>query len=76
VREVIEPGRNGLLADFFDIEGFVSQGVAVLDDPGAFRGLGEQAVARVGEAYSLDVCLPRMLDLYEAVCRRSDRAIS
>lgn len=76
VREVITHGQNGLLADFFDIEGFVAQVLAVLDDPGAFRALGERAVARVREAYSLEVCLPQMLDLYEAVSRQPGLASS
>src|SRR5262249_21976016 len=33
VREVIQDGSNGLLADFFDVDGLVDKGVAVLKDP-------------------------------------------
>ena len=37
VREVIRDGSNGLLADFFDIDGLADKAVAVLRDPPAYR---------------------------------------
>lgn len=65
VREMIEDGRNGLLADFFSPEAFAAKAVAVLEDPGAYRPLGRAAEAFVAERYSLEAVLPRMLGLYE-----------
>lgn len=65
VREVIEPGRTGLLADFFDVDGFAATADKVLDHPKEYRPLGAAGVDLVRERYSLDVCLPRMLRLYE-----------
>ncbi|HEX4606951.1 MAG TPA: hypothetical protein VH092_01975, partial [Urbifossiella sp.] len=59
------PGRTGLLADFFDAEGLADQAGRVLDAPGEFKPLGRAGVELVRERYSLDVCLPRMLALYE-----------
>lgn len=65
VREVIEHERTGLLADFFDIEGMADQACRVLDDPAAFRPLGRAGIELIRESYSLDACLPRLLNLYE-----------
>ena len=70
VREVITAGEGGLLAEFFDVDRFVAQANEVLDDPAAFRHLGVAGAAMVRERYSLDVCLPRMLALYEEVTGR------
>ena len=65
VREMIRDGVNGLLADFFDIEGLASQAAKVLDAPEEFKHLGQAGVEMIRERYSLEVCLPRMLALYE-----------
>jgi glycosyltransferase involved in cell wall biosynthesis len=71
VREMITHGRNGLLAGFFDGDAFVAQALRVLDDPAAFRPLGERAAEMIRERYSLDVVLPRMLELYRRVAGKS-----
>ena len=65
VREVITHGSNGLLTDFFDVDALAEAAGKVLDDPAAHRSLGEAGVRLVEERYSLDVCLPQMLQLYE-----------
>jgi glycosyltransferase involved in cell wall biosynthesis len=65
VREVIDPGRTGLLADFFDVDGMVEQAERVFDTPGEFRHLGRAGAELIREGYSLEACLPRMLTLYE-----------
>jgi glycosyltransferase involved in cell wall biosynthesis len=65
VQEVIEHGQNGLLADFFDIEALADQAGKVLDAPADFKHLGQAGVKMIHERYSMDVCLPRMLALYE-----------
>jgi glycosyltransferase involved in cell wall biosynthesis len=71
VREMIEDGINGLLGDFFDVEGLAAKAVEVLRDPGAFRPLGRAAEQMVEQRYSLEAVLPKMLKLYEdAVSRR------
>jgi glycosyltransferase involved in cell wall biosynthesis len=68
VREVIEPGRTGLLADFFDVDGLADVAGRVLDAPQDYPRLGRAGVELVRERYGLDVCLPQMLALYrEAV---------
>jgi hypothetical protein len=37
----------------------------MLDAPGDYKHLGRAGVEMVRQRYSLDVCLPRMLALYE-----------
>src|SRR5262245_19969894 len=70
VREVIEHGKNGLLADFFDVEGLADQALKVLADPAQFRPLGQAGIDLVREKYSLDVCLPQLVKLFEDTARR------
>jgi glycosyltransferase involved in cell wall biosynthesis len=65
VREMIEHGKNGLLVDFFDVEGFVQTASRVLDNPEEYRHLGAAGADMIRSRYSLDVCLPQMLQLYE-----------
>jgi glycosyltransferase involved in cell wall biosynthesis len=65
VCEVIEEGKTGLLADFFDVEGLAERANRVLDAPQDYKHLGHAGVEMVRKRYSLDVCLPRMLALYE-----------
>jgi glycosyltransferase involved in cell wall biosynthesis len=71
VQEVIVHRQNGLLADFFDVEGLADQAAAVLDRPDEFKHLGAAGAQMVRERYSTDVCLPRMVALYERVARES-----
>ncbi len=65
VKEMIDNGRNGLLADFFSPEDFADKACQVLADPDAFRPLGRAAEQMITERYSLDAVLPQMLQMYE-----------
>jgi glycosyltransferase involved in cell wall biosynthesis len=65
VREMIEHGKNGLLIDFFDIEGMANLASQILDAPQDYKHLGKAGVEMIQSKYSLDVCLPQMLQLYE-----------
>lgn len=67
VREYIEPGRNGLLADFFDAEGIARQAVEVLRNPDRYRPLAEAAMETVRSGYSVDVAMPRLKAFFESV---------
>jgi glycosyltransferase involved in cell wall biosynthesis len=69
VRELVTAGENGLLADFYDVDEFVRLAEQVLDEPEAFRHLGENGQELIRRRYSLDVCLPRLRDLYSRVAR-------
>jgi glycosyltransferase involved in cell wall biosynthesis len=65
VREMVRHEENGLLFDFFDVEALAARAAQVLDAPQDYRPLGKAGVDMIREHYSLDVCLPRMLALYE-----------
>jgi len=71
VREVIEPGKTGLVADFFDVEALTEQALRVLDAPQDHKHLGQAGVELIRTRYSLEVCLPRMLALYEDAVLKS-----
>ncbi len=65
VREMIRPGVNGLLCNFFDTDAWAETASRVLDDPEEYRHLGAAGIAMIRERYGLDVCLPQMLRLYQ-----------
>lgn len=70
VREVIRHEVNGLLVDFFDVDRLVEQANRVLDNPQDFAELGRAGRELIRERYSLDVCLPQLLELYRAAGER------
>ena len=72
VREVIRHNHNGLLGDFFDVEGLAATALEVLKDPAAYRNsLGRAARRLIEEHYSMAVLMPQMVQFYEAVANGS-----
>jgi glycosyltransferase involved in cell wall biosynthesis len=69
VREVISPGRSGLLEPLFDTERLAETALRVLDDPGSYRALGQAARALIEEKYGLDVCVQELKDYFERVAQ-------
>ncbi|MDG2224499.1 MAG: glycosyltransferase [Rubripirellula sp.] len=67
VQEMIQHGRNGLRFHFFEIDQAVEMANHVLDYPAEYEHLGSAARSSIVEKYSLDVCLPQMLELYQSV---------
>jgi len=65
VREMIQHEENGLLVDFFDVEGLANLAGQVLDAPAEYKHLGQAGTDLIQERYSMEVCLPQMLKLYE-----------
>ncbi|MEJ8838669.1 glycosyltransferase [Ramlibacter sp. AN1133] len=62
VREVITHGRNGLLFDFFDVEGLARTVTQVLQDPSAYDPLAANAVREARAKYDLEtVCKPEQV---------------
>jgi len=72
VREVIEPGHNGLVEPLFDAERLAQTALRVLDEPAAFQPLRQAARAAVEEKYSLDVALPGLTQFFERVAARAE----
>jgi glycosyltransferase involved in cell wall biosynthesis len=71
VREVVVPGKNGLLAPLFDVDCLTENALAVLDDPAAFAPLGQAARSTIEERYSLEVCIPPLKGFLERVGNRN-----
>jgi glycosyltransferase involved in cell wall biosynthesis len=65
VREVIEPGKTGLVEPLFDVDRLAETALRVLADPAAYRPLAQAARKRIEEAYSLEVCIPDLKDYFE-----------
>ena len=68
VREVIQDGCNGLLANFFDPSKIAEAVSGLLDDPEARHVIGVRAREYVRNHFDLDsICLPRQLEWLETV---------
>jgi glycosyltransferase involved in cell wall biosynthesis len=63
-REAIASGQTGLLVDARDPEAMARQALTVLDDPAAYRPLGDAAADLVRRHYSQDACLPRLAETF------------
>ena len=62
VTEMIEHGRNGLLYDFFDVEGLAASAIDALAHPERHADLRANARRFIAERYDLaNVCLPAWL---------------
>ena len=70
MREVIEPGENGLVEPLFDVDRLTETALRVLDDPADFAPLGRAARRTIEEPYSLEVCIPPLKDFFERVSLR------
>jgi glycosyltransferase involved in cell wall biosynthesis len=71
VEEVLRHGENGLLVDFFDIDGWASAISQALAKPKAYSELRKAARQDILKTYDLrSVCLPRQLRLIEALANR------
>ena len=58
--------HTALLADFYDVDGFVKTALTVLNEIAAYRTLGEKGIEVVRQKYSLEICLTQIVNLYEA----------
>ncbi len=69
VREMIRNGENGVLFDFLDVDALAELANQLLDRKAEYQVLGRQGAELIREKYSVDVCLPRMVELFESVRR-------
>jgi glycosyltransferase involved in cell wall biosynthesis len=72
MKEIIRDNQNGLLCDFFDVDGLARRALQVLKDPAAYRILGRAARKGIREKHSLPVTMPRTASFYEEVARASE----
>ena len=71
VLEMIDDGKTGLLADFFDIDLLARKALQVLSDPKGHSDLGRLGSEMIRDRYALDVTLPRLVTLFEEVLNRA-----
>ena len=71
VQEVIRDGHNGLLVDFFSPSALAEAMADLLKSPDWAAALGRAARETVLKDYSLDICLPRQLQLINLVASRA-----
>lgn len=71
VREVIRNNQNGVLRDFFDVEGLARCALDMLKDPAAYRAMARAARKTVLERYSHLIALPRLSAFFEEVARQT-----
>jgi glycosyltransferase involved in cell wall biosynthesis len=73
VRELIEPGQNGLVEPLFDVERLTETALRVLADPAAFAPLGRAARRTIEESYCLETCIPPLADFFERVVNKPSK---
>lgn len=62
--DLIEPGKNGFLFDFGDLDGFCTAVRHLYEDPGLRRRMGRENRERI-QAYSLEQVLPEVVAAWE-----------
>jgi len=67
VMEMIQDGENGLLVDFFDYHNLAEKIAHLISDKKFAKELGRRASELVHKQYSLQVCLPRHLELLSSL---------
>jgi glycosyltransferase involved in cell wall biosynthesis len=65
VQEAIDDGVNGLLADFYDVDGLAEKAIRVLRDPAAHRPLGAAARQRCLERYEKTLCINQLVRYFK-----------
>jgi glycosyltransferase involved in cell wall biosynthesis len=70
VLEVIEPDKNGLVAQLFDSDALCQRALQVLRNPSEFQFLGEAARALMETRYSIDVCVPSLKEFFERIASK------
>ena len=74
VREVITPGHNGLLFDFFDVAGLARTVSDVLQDPGTYDPLAATAVREARAKDDLEtVCKPQQVQWLASLLRAASQ---
>ena len=63
VLEVVENGANGVLVDFFDVDGLAQSTIDVLEHPHKYVAMRQAARKTIVERYDTSVCLPQWLKL-------------
>jgi len=68
VKELITHEQNGLLADFYDVDGLADLALRVLRAPEDYSYLGQAGAKIIQEKYTIEKTFPQLLSFYERVC--------
>jgi glycosyltransferase involved in cell wall biosynthesis len=75
VTEVIEHGHDGLLVDFFDVEGLASTVTEVLENPENYQSMRSNARETITARYDLKkVCLPQQISFLQGLPVQTGKA--
>ena len=70
VEEIIKNKKNGLLVDFFDVEGLSKLVIDVLDNPEKYKLMKKNARKTIVNNYDLkSISLPKQLELVESLLK-------
>jgi glycosyltransferase involved in cell wall biosynthesis len=64
VQEVVDPGVQARLFDFYDVDGMASQALEMLREPEAYRALGAAARARILERHDQKRCFTDLANFF------------
>jgi glycosyltransferase involved in cell wall biosynthesis len=67
VREIVEPGVNGLLEPLFDVDRLTERALEILAKPADYAPLGKAARRTIEERYSIETCIPPIKEFFERV---------
>lgn len=73
VREVIEPGVNGLVESLFDVDRLTETALEVLDSPADFADLGRAGRRTIEDCYGIESCIPPIKRFFERVSSLTGR---
>ena len=77
LREIVEPGVNGLVEPFFDVDRLTETALKVLDNPADFAELGRAGRHTIEQRYGIESCIPPIQSYFERVSSlRCSRAFS
>ncbi len=65
IQEFIDDGQQGLLADFYDVDGLADRALRVLSDVELSNQLREAARQRILERYELGKCLQNIVQFFQ-----------
>jgi glycosyltransferase involved in cell wall biosynthesis len=67
VQEVLQHDVNGLLGDFYDVEGLTKMALDVLRDPPRYRHLGQAARQTILDRYEKKMCIEQLVAYFQEV---------
>jgi glycosyltransferase involved in cell wall biosynthesis len=75
VKELIAHEQNGLLADFYDVDGLADLALRVLRAPQDYEHLGQAGAKLIQEKYTIDKTFPQLVSFYERVARWQESGV-